>query len=303
MNIPQGVLPVVHTPFLDDDSIDEASLVRQVDWAFARGADGICTGMVSEILRLTPSERFWLTKRLGELKRDRGAFVASVGAESTRAAVEFARQAADSGADALMAIPPVSAASSDPQLLDYFVALSECTELPLIVQDASGYVGRPISHPLCRELLDRFGPEKILFKPEASPLGPNLSALRDATNGRARIFEGSGGIGLVDAFRRGIVGTIPGMDLLPGILALWRALQTGDEEAVYRLSFPISAIVALQLQAGLDGFLAIEKYILHQQGLIATPRRRGPYQWSLDEETRHEIDRLLHRLNAAISGD
>lgn len=292
-----GVLPVVHTPFDDHDRIDEASLVREVEWAFAQGAHGICTGMVSETLRLTHSERLWLTQRLGELKQGRGLFIASIGAESTRQAIEYAEQATESGADCLMAIPPVTAAVSDPQLLEYFVTLAECVEIPVIVQDASGYVGRPISHSLCCELLDRYGPERILFKPEANPLGPNLSALRDATGGRARIFEGSGGIALVDSYRRGIVGTIPGMDLLPAIVKLWNALEAGDEETISRMALPVTSIVALQLQAGLDGFLAIEKYILHTRGLIATQRRRGPYQWSLDEETRLELERLLEHLD------
>jgi 2-keto-3-deoxy-L-arabinonate dehydratase len=295
-----GVLPVVQTPFDEQDRIDEDSLARQVEWAFAQSAHGICTGMVSETLRLTHSERLWLTERLGELKQGRGLFVASVGAESTRQAVEYAEHAANIGADCLMAIPPVTAATSDPQLLEYFVTLAECVEIPVIVQDASGYLGRPISHALCRELLDRYGPDKILFKPEANPLGPNLSALREATGGRARIFEGSGGIALVDSYRRGIVGTIPGMDLLPAIVKLWNALQAGDETTVSRISLPVTGIVALQLQAGLDGFLAIEKYILHARGLIATDRRRGPYQWSLDEETRLELERLLEHLDREL---
>ena len=295
-----GVLPVVHTPFGEDDMIDEQSLVQQVDWAFAQGADGICTGMVSEILRLSDDERICLNTRLAELKEGRGVFIASVGAESTRQAVAFAVAAERSSADAVMAIPPVTAETSETQLLKYFCALADTIDIPVIVQDASAYVGRPIPHSLSLELLDRYGPEKILFKPEASPLGPNLSALRDVTGGTARIFEGSGGMGLVDSFRRGVAGTIPGMDLLPAIVRLWKALQSGDEATAYRISFPVTAIVALQLQAGLDGFLAIEKYVLQTRGIIASDRRRGPYNWSLDEETRLEIDRLLQRLETAI---
>ncbi len=294
-----GVLPVVHTPFLEDDSIDWDSLQRETDWAFEQGADGICTGMVSELLRLTASERLGLTARLGQLKSERGAFVAGIGAESTKQAVEFARHAEQSGADAVMAIPPISAALPDEQLLTYFTTIADEIALPLIVQDASSYVGRPIPFSVCVELLDRYGPDRILFKPEASPLGPNLSALRDATGNRARIFEGSGGISLVDSYRRGIAGTMPGMEFLPGIIALWRALERGDEEATYRLYLPICALVALQLQAGLDGFLAVEKYILHRQGLFTTDRRRPPYAWSLDDETRLEVDRLRHQLAAA----
>jgi 4-hydroxy-tetrahydrodipicolinate synthase len=152
-------------------------------------------------------------------------------------------------------------------------------------------------------LLDKYGADRILFKPEASPIGPKLSQLRDATAGKAHIFEGSGGVCLVDSFRRGIVGTIPGMEFLPAVVALWKALQQGDEESIYRIYLPLCALVALQLQAGLDGFLAVEKYLLQKQGIFATAYRRKPFAWELDEETRQELERLLERLEAVTPKD
>lgn len=295
-----GVLPIAHTPFLDDDSIDLVSLRRQIDWSYSVGADGFGTGMVSELLRLTFDERVLLTEKLAEFNDGRGAFFAGVGAESTKQALQYATLAERAGADAVMAIPPISTRLPVPAVRDYFIALAEGVGIPVIVQDASGYVGQPIPIPVCVELLKRFGRDKILFKPEASPIGPNLSALRDATGGEARIYEGSGGVCLVDSFRRGIVGTMPGMEFLPGIVALWKALSRGDDDATYRLYFPICALVSLQLQAGLDGFLAVEKYVLHKRGLFTTDRRREPNAWRLDLETQMELQRLLEKLDDAV---
>jgi 4-hydroxy-tetrahydrodipicolinate synthase len=91
------------------------------------------------------------------------------------------------------------------------------------------------------------------------------------------------------------------MEFLPGIVALWQALARGDEQAVYRLYLPICALVSLQLQAGLDGFLAIEKYVLVKRGIFATPHRRKPYSWEMDEETRQELERLLVLLDTALA--
>ncbi|MFO0864748.1 MAG: hypothetical protein U0744_08870 [Gemmataceae bacterium] len=137
----------------------------------------------------------------------------------------------------------------------------------MIVQDASGYVGQSIPISVCVKLLGTYGNQKILFKPEAAPNGPTLSALRDATGGHARLFEGSGGVFLIDSFRRGIAGTMPGLDLLDGIVRIWRALKSGDDAAAIGFIFP-SASVALELQAGLDGFLAIEKHLMMKRGLF-----------------------------------
>jgi 4-hydroxy-tetrahydrodipicolinate synthase len=257
--------------------------------------------MVSEILRLTSDERLDLTRRLVDLAARRGAVFAAVGAESIQQALVYAKAAENAGCDAVMAVPPVTTRLPEAALIDYFRALAEGVSLTLIVQDASGYVGQAIPLSVYVQLLERYGPEKIVFKPEAAPIGPNLSALRDATGGKARIFEGSGGILLVDSYRRGIAGTMPGMEMLAGVVALWRALARGDEAAVYRLYYPICAVVALQLQAGLDGFLAIEKYLLHRQGILATTRRRRPYAWELDRETAAEVDRLIAQLHTALA--
>lgn len=297
----QGVLPIAHTPFDDRDQIDYTSLQRQIDWAFAQGAQGYCTGMVSELLRLTATERIELTHKLVEFNAGRGVVIASVGAESMPQALVYAREAEAAGADAVMAIPPISTALPDAELMYYYATLAESISMPVIVQDASAYVGRPIPLSLQIELLKRYGETKILFKPEAAPIGPNLSCLRDATGGKARVYEGSGGILLVDSFRRGITGTMPGMEFLDAIVELWKALQRGDEERIYRIYFPICALVALQMQAGLDGFLAVEKYLLVRRGLFASDRRRRPNAWSLDEETRLEVDRLFEQLQRALS--
>ena len=295
-----GVLPVLHTPFTDGGSIDNAILQREIDWAIETGADGVVVAMVSEVLRLGYHGRRELAGLVCQGVRGRGFTVISVGAESTDEAVEFAKHAEGLRASAVMAIPPVATSLSSSATREYFAAIVSGIAIPLVVQDASNYVGGAIDLSVYLSLLEQFGPDRILFKPEASPLGPNLSKLRDATDGKARIFEGSGGINLVDCYRRGIVGTMPGTDLLDGIVALWKALAACDEDRTYQLSLPICALVALQLQGGLDGFLAIEKYLLKKRGLFNNTLQRQPVGWQLDPETQAEVDRLFARLQAVI---
>lgn len=298
---PAGVIPVLQTPLTDRDEIDAEALQREIDWVFATGADGVCCAMVSEVLRLTSDERLWLNRELVQRVAGRGSVVSSVGAESTRQAIVYAESATEAGCDAVMAIPPLATALPDAELWRYFCLLADAVPLPVIVQDASSYVGRAIPVEFCLRLLDRYGPERILFKPEGSPVGPWISALRDASGGRARMFDGSGGLLLIDAVRRGVIGTMPGADLLDAIVAIWRAMQAGDDATAYAISFPLGAIVALQLQAGLDGFLAIEKFILVRRGLFESDRRREPHAWQLDPETRAEVERLLDRLQDVLA--
>ena len=298
-----GVLPIVQTPFNPDDSIDAVALERSVDWAFRVGAQGVGTGMVSETPRLTDGERITVIRAMLAGAAGRGPVFASVGAESTVQAIERARVAEREGCDAVMATPPMTSRLPPRAMRDYFARIADAVSIPVIVQDASGYVGQPIPVATQADLFHQFGSEKMLFKPEANPTGPILSELRDATGGKALIYEGSGGIHLPDSYRRGVAGTMPGMDLLDGIVAMWRALGRGDTEAVDRLHHPVAAIVSFQLQAGLDGFLAIEKHLLVKRGLFASDRRREPFAWVPDPETLAEVDRLFAILQDLLASD
>jgi len=295
-----GVLPVFQTPYRDDESIDEQTLEREIAWLYDCGADGIVMAMVSEILRLDGDERRKLAELACRFGASRGAVVISVGAESAKVAEACTKHAEGCGAAAVMAIPPVSVAVGEDELLRYYERIIRATEIPVVVQDASGYVGRPMSIPMQAKLMQTFGAERVLFKPEATPIGPRLSALRDATGGKARIFEGTGGIALVDSHRRGVVGTMPGADLIKAIVALWQALEAKDERRVYEVSLPLSSLVAVQ--NSLDAFLAIEKYLLVKQGVFTNTLVRGPVGYTLDEETRREVDRLFDLVTSAVEG-
>jgi len=295
----RGVLPVVHMPYTDGGAIDYATLQREVDYLFDTGADGLSLALVSDTLRLTAPERLELPGKLVEFAAGRGPAIISVGAESTAQARLFARAAEDGGAAAIMAIPPLSAALPEDQLRVYFEGLLEEVSLPLFVQDASSYVGRSMSLDFQVDMFRQYG-QRILFKPEASPLGPVITALRERTAGEAAIFEGSGGILLIDSHRRGVTGTIPGVELLDGTVALWRALEDGDDDRAYQVYYPICAIIALQLQGGLDGFIVIERYLMHKRGLFPNQLHRGPTSFELDSLTAAEIDRLYDRLQAVL---
>lgn len=290
----RGVFPVFQTPYLDDESIDWATLEREIDWLLASGANGVVMAMVSEVLRLDAAERREMAEKVVQFADGRGAVIISVGAESSRLAERNARHAADVGATAVMAIPPVAIATSESELFDYYERIVRACELPIIVQDASGYVGRPMSIAMQAQLLETFGAERILYKPEAQPIGQRLSALRDATEGKAGIYEGTGGIALLDSYRRGIIGTMPGADLIHTIVAMWQALEINDYQRAYALSLPLTSLVAMQ--NSLDAFLAIEKHLLVRQGIFVNTLVRGPVGYRLDDETRAEVDRLFDQL-------
>lgn len=293
-----GVIPVVSTPFSAGDEIDVDALGAEVDWLIGCGVDGLAIAMVSEVLRLSDTERRRQAEVVTAAVAGRVPVVASVGAQSTKETVSLARYAQSVGAAAVMAIPPLLVELPDEEIFDFFRSVLVSVDLPLIVQDASGYLGRPLSLQVCARLLDTFGALRVQFKPEASPIGPRLSALLAGTGGRARVFEGTGGVALVDSYRRGIVGSMPGPEVPWAVVALWRALERGDWAAVGAIHGPLAAMVSLQ--TSLDSFIAVEKYLLVRQGVFTGSLRRRPNAYELDRETAVELDRLLALLHDAV---
>lgn len=293
---PGGVLPVLQTPFDDSGSIDETILRREIDWAFECGVDGVTVAMVSEVLRLDLRERRDLAALVCTAVDGRGPVIISVGAESTRVAVALAEQAQDAGASAVMAIPPLSAQPASEELERYYDSLFVATPLPVVVQDASSYVGRAMSIELQASLHSRHR-GRVAFKPETQPLGPRLSALHEATGGQVSVYDGSGGIALVDTFRRGIIGTMPSTDLCWAIVRIWEHLQAGNYEPALRLSLPLIALVSMQ--TSLDSYVAIEKYLLVQQKIFANTICRGPVDFHLDDQTALQLDAYFSLLKAA----
>ncbi len=290
-----GVLPVFCTPFHEDGTLDVSTLEREIDWLFDQGVNGVVFAMVSEVLRLSDTERMAVAQRVCARAQGRGVSVISVGSESTHQACEFAQHAVSVGADALMAIPPMGTALNDEQIYDYYRQIVESVTIPVVVQDASGYLGRPISIAVQAQLWQAYG-DRVMFKPEAQPIGPRLSQLRDATNGQANIFEGTGGLLLADSYRRGVAGTMPGADFIVVVMALWQALESGDKWRVESLSCLLTSAIAPL--TSLDMYLAVEKHLLVRQGVFNNTIVRGPVGATPDAEQLAEIDRLFDRMLA-----
>jgi len=293
----KGVLPVLQLPYSDNYEIDYDTFRKEIEWVFEQGVHGVTLAMVTETLRLTDAERDAMVAAAVKFTAGRGPVIMSVGDESIQQARRHVRTAESAGADALMAIPPSLTRCDATGLVEYYEAILSATKLPLIIQDASGYVGNAIPISVQAEVFDAH-PDRVMFKPEAQPIGPNLTALHRATGGRAQVFEGSGGIALVDSYHRGIAGTMPGAEVCWSVVALWNALERGDDASARRIHGPLAAMVSMQ--TNLDAFIAVEKFLLVHQGIFKNTLVRGPVGFRMDEEMKAELLRLFDQLKAAV---
>ena len=293
-----GVFNVLQTPLTETDEIDEPVFAREIEWLLKCGIDGAVLAMVSEVLRFSAEDRRKQWQLVLKLIDGRIPVIASVGAESTYIATSLAKWAEIDGAAAVMATPPSAFATLSNEIRDYYVAIIESVKIPVIVQDASNYLGQPLDISLYVDLIDKYGAERVQFKPEAKPVKERLELLRDASGGRALVFEGQGGVDLLDTFPIGIVGTMPGAEVPWALVALFKALKEDDWDRARSIHAPLAKLISYQKT--LDAYVAVEKYLLVKQGIFTSTRQRGPVGFILTDEMKVEIDVAFDQLKAAV---
>jgi 4-hydroxy-tetrahydrodipicolinate synthase len=294
-----GVFNVISTPLDNSDEIDQKILKQEIDWLIKCGSNGAVLAMVSEVLRFSAAERRVQWQLSLEYLSGRIPLVVSVGAESAAIAVGLAKDAQKDGASAVMATPPSAFVASADEVKNYYQRIIEAVDITVIVQDASNYLGAPIELDTYVELIDKYGEERVQFKPEAKPVKERLAQLNKISNNRARVFEGQGGIDLLDTHPLGVKGTMPGAEVPWAIVGLWKALENKDLSTAQAIHTPLAKLISYQTT--LDAYVAVEKYLLVKQGVFINTNQRGPVGFKLDQETKNKIDLAYNELAAAIT--
>ena len=289
-----GVYPVIQTPLDEHDQIDEVVFEAEINWLIESGVKGLVLAMVSEVMRFSAAERRNQWQIVLRILDGRLPLIVSVGGESTAIAIQLAKVAESDGASALMATPPASFPATSSEISSYYTAIIEAVQIPLIVQDASNYMGQPLELELYGKLLEKYGNTRVQFKPEAKPVKERMAALQEIAGGKAKVYEGQSGLDLLDTHPLGLVGTMPGAEICWAIVAIWDALEAKDLVRASAIHACVSKLVALQ--PTIDAYVAVEKYLLVKQGIFTSSRQRGPVSTVLSEQTKNEIDLIFNEL-------
>ena len=293
-----GVFNVLSTPLNNNDEIDSAVFEREIEWLLKCGMNGAVLAMVSEVLRFNTAERREQWKMAIKFLNGRVPLVVSVGAESSAIAVKLAKDAQSDGASALMATPPSAFAATADEVKNYYVKIIEAVTIPVIVQDASNYLGNPIELSTYVELIDTYGNERVQFKPEAKPVKERLQELNKISGNRAKVFEGQGGMDLLDTHPLGVVGTMPGAEVPWALVALWNSLNDKNLDLAHAIHQPLSKLISFQIS--LDAYVAVEKYLLMKQKVFTNMNQRGPVGYKLTPEISKEIDQAYEILASVV---
>jgi 4-hydroxy-tetrahydrodipicolinate synthase len=123
------------TPLTDDESLDEGSLRRLVDFLVGAGVHGIwAMGTTGEFAALPETERAKGVAATVAQVNGRVPVIANIGDSSTGLALRHAKHAKDAGADALALTPPHYYPHSMDEMLIHFRTVKEAfPDLPLLI--------------------------------------------------------------------------------------------------------------------------------------------------------------------------
>jgi 4-hydroxy-tetrahydrodipicolinate synthase len=133
-----GIIPAVVTPMDEGGAADEEALRRYIRWLLGyEGLKGLAVNMdTGEGPQLAREERRRILEVYAEEVSGRLPVLAGIGAPSTAAAADLARDARDAGADGLVVFPhPVFVGEPLPWRVpyEYHRAIAEAADLPLVI--------------------------------------------------------------------------------------------------------------------------------------------------------------------------
>jgi 4-hydroxy-tetrahydrodipicolinate synthase len=169
----RGSFTALVTPF-NNGSVDEKAFRGLVDWQIAEGTNGLVpVGTTGESPTLSHDEHRQVVEWCVEEARGRVPVVAGAGSNSTKEAVDLARHAEKSGADAVLVVTPYYNKPTQEGLYQHYKAINDAIGIPIIIYNIPP-----------RSVIDMsVDTMKRLFEL------PNIAGVKDATANMTRVTQ------------------------------------------------------------------------------------------------------------------
>ncbi|CAG2146200.1 dihydrodipicolinate synthase family protein [Cupriavidus plantarum] len=293
----KGVFPIAPTPFLDDGSIDTASIDRLTDFYLECGATGITVlGQLGEAPKLEHAESVDVAARM--IQRA-GALpvVVGVSAPGFAAMRALTREVMDRGAAGVMIAPP-NTLRTDDQIVGYYRQAVEAIgdDVPFVIQDYPLTFSVQMTPGVIRRIVTEL-PSCAMLKHEDWPGLEKISTLRgfekDGSMRHISILCGNNGLFLDYEVERGADGANTGYCFPDMLCDVVRLNAAGEREAAHDLFDAHLPLLRYEQQPGAG--LAVRKYVMMRRGLLTSAAQRKPAA-AMSATARAEVDHLLRRL-------
>jgi 4-hydroxy-tetrahydrodipicolinate synthase len=291
-----GYAPALPTPFADSGDLDVAALQRLCRRQLEEGATALVVcETAGEAPTLSRTEHHTIVSIAAGVAQREIPVIAGAGSNSTRQAVELARDAEVAGADAILSIVPYYNKPTQAGMHAHFRAIAESTSLPVILYDvpsrtvcglADETIARLAEMPQVIGLKDATGDvtRPLRLRSLVRP-GFRLLSGDDAT---ASAFLANGGDGCISVTSN----VAPG--LCRAVYLAWKQGQIARAQRLAAVAAPLTAALLRESDP------VPVKYALSIMDMVS-PRIRLPLV-PLTRATMAEVDCVVAQL-AALYGD
>lgn len=269
MKISGAIFAAMLTPFKDDGSVATEGVAPLLDFILAQGVDGVYAGgSTGECVLQSREDRTLLLRALAAAGRDKCTLIAHVGAAATDDAVALAQVADEEGYDAISAVPPYYYKHAFADIAEYYKAIVDACDLPLIVYNIPALSGVEMGTEECLKLLED---DRIAgMKYTASNLFQFSQLRRAAPDKKFYFGTDEMFIGAAAAGSDGGIGSTYNLigDVYVGIST---AMEAGDISKARELQAKANSLIAILFETGVLPGL---KYALNRLGVDVGPCRR-----------------------------
>ena len=203
-----GIYPPLPTFFDEQDELDLVTLRRHIQRLAETGIAGyVVMGTNGEAVHLTSEERAQIIETARDVVGENTPLLAGCGEQSTRATIANCQQAALSGADIALVLPPFyfKGRMDSRALIEHYCAVADNSSLPVVIYNMPASTGGlDLDAATICTLAEH--PNIIGVKDSAGSM-VKLAQIHAETPARFRVFAGSAGY-LLPALAVGAVGAV-----------------------------------------------------------------------------------------------
>ncbi|MTD52415.1 4-hydroxy-tetrahydrodipicolinate synthase [Amycolatopsis pithecellobii] len=270
----RGSIAPVITPFTDDGALDLTSLRGLVRWQLDSGSHGISLGgSTGEPSAQSPAERIEAIRAVAAEINDAVPFLPGTGSAKLDETLEITAAARDAGADAALVITPYYARPTQEALHTWYSTIArEFPDLPIVIYNVPSRTAVDVAPDTVARLFREH--DNVVGIKETTKDFEHFSRVLQACGRDLLVWSGIELLGL-PLLALGGAGFISAVaNLAPAAVArMYQAWEAGDHDTARELHYALHPLVDLLF---VETNPAPVKWVLHQQGRIASARVRPP---------------------------
>ncbi len=291
-----GVCTITLTPFTEKGDVDLGGIGSLARLYLDSGVHGLTIlGIMGEAHKLSDAERSIVVHRYLEAAGDRVPVVVGCSAAATKVTIEWAREAEEIGAAAVMVAPPNNVRNLD-LVFEHYRRVAEAVSLPVVVQDEPVNTGVVMPAAFIARVVNEIEGCRYV-KLEEAPTTIKITSLLEKIEDRVGIFGGLGGMYFYEELSRGAVGIMTGFAYQEILVRTYELFSKGEKREAREHFFRYLPLIRFEAQLGVGG-VGIRKEVFTLRGAISSSHVRFPAP-ALDEETLRELEELVGLLGLA----